>query len=249
MVACCLKGWLCRCNICNSNEVRSRLVSWYGYPKHRTVTVYHGVDLKNFSPNAKAKVQLRQQWKIDITDKVIISTARLSCEKCVDRLIDAFGEMSDTDNAWLFVVGEGRLRSELEELASKKKNANRIIFAGFQERVVDFLQMGDIFVLPSDVEGLSNAMMEAMAVGLIPVVTNVSGAVEAIQNGISGFIVEKTTQAVYDGLKKALALPNDEALRMASEARNSIQGRFSIETGTQEALCRLGIAHVPILLI
>ena len=249
MLVCGLKGWLCRYNICIGNDVRNRLVSWYGYPKHKTITVYHGLDLKVFSPDAKTKSQLRKQWGIGAADKVIISTARLSREKCIDRLIDAFGEIPEAANAWLFLVGEGPLKSDLEKLAGKKKNAGRIIFTGFQDRVVEFLQMSDIFALPSDIEGLSNAMMEAMAVGLVPVVTDAPGAAEAIRNGVDGFIVEKTSRAILDGLKRVLALPNDEAERMAEEARRSVTGKFNIETGAREALRKLGMAHLPMPLI
>ena len=245
VLPCGLKGWLCRYNICNSHDVRNRLIDWYGYPKHKTVTIYHGVDLTAFTPDSEAKARLREQWGIGAANKVIISTARFSPEKCIDRLIDAFGELSDFTGVWLFLVGDGPLKNDLEKLAAQKRNAGRIVFAGFQERVVDFLRMSDIFALPSDIEGLSNAMMEAMAVGLIPVVTDVPGAGETIRNGVDGFIVERTSVAVCAGLKKALALPEGEALKMSSEARGSIQKKFNVENGAREALRALGIPHLP----
>ncbi|MDP2654682.1 MAG: glycosyltransferase [Candidatus Omnitrophota bacterium] len=243
MLACGLKGWLCRYIVCNGNDSRDRLVKWYGYPRHKTVTVYHGVDLEVFHPDAMAKARLRHSWGIGPGDKVIVSTARLSPEKRIDRLIDAFGEIDGVPSSWLFLVGEGPLRKDLERLAGTKKNAGRIVFVGFQECVMDFLQMSDIFALPSDIEGLSNAMLEAMAVGLVPVVTDVPGAGEAMQNGVNGFIVQKSTQDMYAGLRRALMLSGQEAREISSKARECILTRFNQERGTRETLERLGMAQ------
>ena len=67
-----------------------------------------------------------------------------------------------------------------------------------------------------------------------------------IRNEINGFIVEKSARAIDDGLRKVLALPDDEARRMAEEARRSILGRFNIEIGAREALEKLGIAQLSV---
>jgi galacturonosyltransferase len=106
--------------------------------------------------------------------------------------------------------------------------------------------MCDIFVLPSDIEGLSNAMLEAMATGLITIVTDVPGAREVIDDGKNGFIVERSTESLRKGLLKALKLSRNASTEMSQNARNFIKGSFNIEKGSRETLKVLGIAHKPL---
>lgn len=234
-----LQGRLCTRTIAIGNEVRDRLIRWYHYPAGKTIRIYHGIDLRKFRPDPDIKREMRLKFNIPENAKVIVSTARLSPEKCVDRLIEAFDQVNDP-SAWLFIVGDGVLHKELKNLSSQKKSAPRIIFTGFQQSV-PFLQMSDIFALPSDIEGLSNAMVEAMAAGLVVVITDVPGAGEVIEPDVTGFIVPKSVDGVKDGIRKALAMNEPDVRAMTVKARKVVVEKFDIQNGIKNCLEMLKI--------
>ena len=114
---------------------------------------------------------------------------------------------------------------------------------GYQENASDFLKMSDLFALPSDNEGLSNAMLEAMATGLICVVTKTPGTDEVIENGINGFIVEPSEEGVSIGLRKSLSLSQTQRVIISQEARRLVRVNFDREIGLQRGLEVLGLGE------
>lgn len=223
-----------------SKEVKNRLVDWYGYSSRNITVAYPGIDLERFRPNALKRKEMRNKFGI-IDDKVIIlSTARLSKEKCLDRLIEAFENVSQTyENTILFFIGDGPERNRLERLVNESFFADRIKFLGYQERVEDFLIMSDIFVLTSNYEGFSLATVEAMACEVIPVRTDTCGAKEIITNGQDGFIVDCSTMGVREGLEKALALSAGQKRHMSMNARKTVEEKFELEKNIKLAITRL----------
>ena len=91
----------------------------------------------------------------------------------------------------LTLVGEGSERSELEQLANELGLSSHIEFVGYksQAEVREYLQKTDVFVLPSFAEGVPVSLMEAMAVGVPVVTTQVGGVSELVDNGVTGYIV------------------------------------------------------------
>ncbi|WP_426785043.1 glycosyltransferase [Rahnella variigena] len=97
------------------------------------------------------------------------------------------------------IIGDGPLRNDLELQVSELELNEQVIFSGAQtqETVTDYLNISDIFLLPSvtaadgDMEGIPVALMEAMAMGIPVISTFHSGIPELIENGISGFLVKE----------------------------------------------------------
>lgn len=224
-------------------EIERRLVEWYHYPRRAVTTVRHGTDLRVFSPEESSRRRMRDQYEIAADEIVIISTARLSVVKCVDRLVNAFDAVCGARRCRLLLLGDGPLRDDLVALAASKRHAGRIMFLGLRDTVVDFLRMSDVFVLPSENEGLSNAMMEAMATGLVCVVTQTPGAAEVIDEGRTGFIVERSEDGVRQGLLKAMSLSAEGRAQMGARAREAIAARFDIEKGLLQEMRLLGISE------
>ena len=81
-------------------------------------------------------------------------------------LIDAFSEISDAVDENLYIYGEGELRNNLEKQIKEKKLENRVFLPGDIKNVEEMLSKAALFVLPSDYEGMPNALMEAMAIGV-----------------------------------------------------------------------------------
>ncbi len=146
-------------------------------PEQKIDVIYNGIDTKLFKP-PKSKFQ-------DNTLN-IVSTGRLAEHKGFNYLIEA---LSRIEGVKLTLIGDGK------QLVSLKESANKlevnVIFKGRlkQTEIVTELQKSDIFVLPSLTEGMSNAILEAMACGLPIIATNVGGSIELIKS--NGFIVEK----------------------------------------------------------
>jgi N-acetyl-alpha-D-glucosaminyl L-malate synthase BshA len=124
------------------------------------------------------------------------------------------------------MIGDGPDRSRAEWLAVQKGIHNDVIFLGKQEQVQEKLSVGDIMLLPSELESFGLAALEAMACEVVPIATRVGGIPEVIEHGKSGFLAEVgdvETMARY-----AIELLSDEnGLRtMAKASRGVAQSRF-----------------------
>jgi len=152
-----------------------------------------------------------------------VLVARLVEQKGVDILIDAFARVADRLPDWrLDLVGDGPLRERLEAQARRAGIAERVSFHGHQADPFPFLYAASVFVLPSRFEGMPNAMLEAMGVGLAIIVSDASpGPLELIRHGETGLVFPTgDAGALADAI---LRLCGDSALRerfaAAAEAR------------------------------
>ncbi len=120
----------------------------------------------------------------------IVSVGRFFPQKNQKMLIQAFAEISPQNPDYqLIIYGEGPLRQELESLISNLHLDNKIFLPGFKKNIHELISDAEIFVLPSDYEGLSNALLEAMCMGIPCISTNVSGIDEVIKNNINGILI------------------------------------------------------------
>lgn len=128
------------------------------------------------------------------------------------------------------VAGESELAGEAAELARARGVADRIEPCGIVDDMPAFFAEADVFLLPSETEGMSNALLEAMAMEMPVVSTAVGGAPIMIDHGISGYLVEYgDVQGTASVLR---TLFNDESLgtEMGRAARERVEQRFSAES-------------------
>ena len=124
--------------------------------------------------------------------KEIVTVGRLEPQKNQKLLMDAFSLIADEFADYSLVVyGEGSLREELEAYIKEKRLQDRVFLPGAKSNIQDYIKDAELFVLSSDYEGIPNALIEAMAIGLPCISTDCSpgGARELIQNGTNGVIV------------------------------------------------------------
>jgi glycosyltransferase involved in cell wall biosynthesis len=158
---------------------------------------------------------------------------RLVTNKGFDVLLDALRKAVDESGEmrWqLLVFGDGAERANLERRCEELGLSNSVTFHGRVDSVAPFLENTDIFVLPSRTEGMSNALLEAMAHGLPCVATRIPGNVDVVTDGEDGVLVESEDAA---GLAEALlALGRDEALRerLGKAARRRVEDEYSIDS-------------------
>lgn len=123
---------------------------------------------------------------------VFVTTCRLVPVKNLDTLIKVFAKIVEENQdreLKLWIVGDGPERSSLESLVEEVGIKKNVVFWGFQEDVVPFLEKSDAFVLPSFSEGFSISLVEAMLCGLPCIVTNQGGPKEIVEDGESGFLI------------------------------------------------------------
>ena len=134
----------------------------------------------------------------------IVTSCRLEPQKNLDLLINSFAEIaSQYPTHMLYIYGEGTERSRLEMKALELGLTDRIVFPGYSNHIFEDILHAALFVLPSNYEGISNSMLEAIALGVPTIATDcpVGGARETIVDGFNGILVpvgnkEKMVQAI-----------------------------------------------------
>ncbi|MDO4940311.1 MAG: glycosyltransferase [Erysipelotrichaceae bacterium] len=139
-------------------------------------------------------------------EDLIVSVGRLEKQKNQEMLINAFAELNDKYPTYKLVIyGEGPNRDTLQELINSKSLQEKVLLPGSVDDVLDKIKSTKLFVLPSNYEGMSNALAEAMCVGLPVISTNVSGASDLITNNENGLIINiDNKQELINAIDKML---------------------------------------------
>lgn len=206
-----------------SREIDRELAE-LGVPTSARVHIPNGVDTARYRPlAANEKESLRSRLGLT-SGPLAVFTGRLVVEKRLDVLIGVWPEVRAAHpDAQLLLVGAGP-----EEKSLRAAAGAGIAFVGRQDDVAPYLQAADVFVLPSAAEGLSVALLEAMAAGLVPIVTNVGGAADVIEQGRNGWLIPPDDAAA---LRTALVRwLGDAAGRraMAEQARQRVTTEFAL---------------------
>lgn len=160
----------------------------------------------------------------------LIAVGRLHEVKGFDLLLTAFSQVQDKYPDWhLTILGEGPMRSQLEDLRSQLGLKDRVHFPGQVVNVDAYLRQADIFVLSSRFEGFPMAICEAMACGLPVLAVNcLSGPSDIIRDGIDGMLVPvNDVDALASGIEDLIADP-DKRQRLAQAAPQILE-RFGLE--------------------
>ncbi|MGH9891205.1 MAG: glycosyltransferase, partial [bacterium] len=155
----------------------------------------------------------------------------------------AFGDSPDVH---LLLVGDGEEEQGYRKVAAESRSRARIQFLGHSDRVADLMRMSDVFVLPSDNEGLARTLMEAMSSGLLAVSTRTPGSTELIRSEVNGFLCETSVESLTEALARCRQLPNADRIRMTSRARDMISTEFRLDNRVRQALNLLDLPAIPI---
>jgi len=193
--------------------------------------LYNGVDAREFRPQPQVREAVRRQLSLPADALVLGSVGRMVPLKDFLTLLKAARNLApEVSNLHVVLVGSGPELDTLRNyVADCQELSRRVLFAGTLDYVADVLNAMDIFVLPTLIEGMSNTLLEAMAVGLPVVATRVGGNPEVVSEGACGYLF--TPQDV-SGLTCLLrTLLRDEHLRreFGSAARQRALQEFSLE--------------------
>jgi glycosyltransferase involved in cell wall biosynthesis len=197
-----------------------------GIPRGRIRTIPNGVDTRRFAPpDDGERRRIRRALGLPPVP-VAVYTGRLSPEKGVDLLLDGWAEARRRGCLGMVcVVGDGPERASLERRVQRRGIAGAVRFAGATDDVLPWLHAADAFVLPSRQEGLSVALLEAMACGLAVVATDVGGNPEAA--GDAALLVPPEPGAIALALARVLGEPGG-ARELGERAWRRVHARFGI---------------------
>ena len=192
----------------------------------------NGINLEYFNPDLYLEIDknnLRLKLNIDSNDFVFIFVGRLVSDKGINELISAFDKLSaEKNNVKLLLVGN--FEQELDPLQpqtiEKINNNKSIVSVGFQADVRSYFSIANALVFASYREGFPNVVLQAGAMNLPCIVTNINGCNEIIENSVNGLIIEsKNEKAIFNTMNLFLS---DKKLveKLALNAREKIALRF-----------------------
>lgn len=192
----------------------------------------NGIDTSYFNPELyeeEFKNDLRRRLGINSEDFVFVFVGRLVADKGINEMIEAFELLQQKHSkVKLLLVGsfEEELDPLLPETLRKIKENNSIITVGFQSDVRAYLAISEVLVFPSYREGFPNVVMQAGAMGLPCIVSNINGCNEIIIDGENGVIISvKDVEAVFNKMKLFIEDYNFY-LKLKSNTRHLIVSRF-----------------------
>jgi glycosyltransferase involved in cell wall biosynthesis len=209
--------------VTTGEALKNQLIERNRFPEQRLDSVPTGIDAARFRPGDQATA--RAALNLPRDRKLIGIVARLRSEKGHRLLIEALPE-----DMHLVIVGDGPMRGALEELVIKNNLQQRVVFAGTQTDVVPWLQALDVFALPSyGNEGVPQALVQAMLVGLPCVTTGVGSIPEAAIHEKTALVVPaQDSKTLGSEIQRLLANP-DLARRLGDEARRHCAANFSYQ--------------------
>lgn len=196
---------------------RQKLIA-LGLPPERVFSVPHGIQMERFPIATQPKV-------FDA-----IFTGMFVGLKELHRLVAAWRLVVDEmPHAKLALVGDGVLRADLEAQVASLNLDDHVLFTGWVESVSPYLQGARIFCNVSNQEGVPHAMLEAMAMGLVPVVTAVGGVPSVIREGENGFMVENPADPAQMAAKILRLLKDDNTYQQMRQNALAIRAEHTYE--------------------
>jgi glycosyltransferase involved in cell wall biosynthesis len=219
-----------------SEETRRTMIEEGASPESISL-IPNGLDTGFFRPpDLEERRAVRARYGYGPDDVVVIYVGRLVFRKRVDLLLSAFARLGQESAGKCAIVGGGSKLNDLKALAKGLGLDERVRFVGPVDNVRDFYWLGDVFVLPSQFEGLPVALLEGMACGMAVLVTECPGNLVVVTDGVNGL-----TSAVddEDHLAQRLArLMGDAMLRrtLGEEARRTVLERYSMQAVSEAHL-------------
>lgn len=168
------------------------------------------------------------------TPRRFVCTQQLEANKGHLVLLEAFSQISEPFE--LHIWGEGAKEQALKKSVHTFGLTKHVFFHGFSTNIIDALQEGDIFLLASMSEGLPNTLLEAMAVGLLPITRLVGGVDEVLTPKLRSWALPYNAgvEDFQRNIRRALELSREELLELQEHAREACQDSFNIHTQVAE---------------
>ena len=213
-----------------TSEIRAELLE-AGFPEDTIATIPNGVDTTRFHPVSDPdKRSLREKLRLP-DGNISVFVGGLKPKKRVDFLISAWKIVQmKQPNSYLLIIGDGPLRPQLAEQCRALGLERNVSFVGVVDEVNEYLRASDLFVLPSLGEGLSNALLEAMATGLAVITTDTQGNRDVVAHGDNGLLFAPEDESELARCLVDVLSDESKATRLGQSALATVKTRFSLET-------------------
>lgn len=181
-----------------SEEAKTKFIELFNHKKDNIFVIYNLIPKDEIISKANNEIISKRKF-------TIVLVGRLNSQKRFDKAIDV-AELLHKDGVDfdMWILGEGELRSELENRISQKGLDGIVHLIGFKNPPYPYLDVADIYLSTSDSEGYPLTMCEALCIGLPIVSTKTSGPNEILENSKYGLLVDFDTESIYKGVSKLI---------------------------------------------
>ncbi len=214
--------------IANSESVRSSHIKEEKIISDKVIAISNGVDTQKFNPQMINAKKQKELLDIENSLPVIGVVSRLVKGKGLEYFLESVEQVLQSSSAKFLIIGDGPLRDKLEKMINELGISNEVLFVGYYQYLVEILSVIDILVIPSLSEGLSNVLLEGMAMAKPVVTTNIESNTQVVVNGKTGILVPVgNPEALADGIIRLLK-NKKEARRMGLAGRRRVEQYFDI---------------------
>lgn len=190
-------------------------------------TIHNGIAAQIVNSN-------RQEFAPATAVVIFITVARLAPIKNQALMLRAFGLLHNrVPESELWIIGDGPEAESLKALSAELGVSAAVTFVGYQEKVADWLNRADVFLLSSNYEGVSISVLEAMRAGLPVIASNVGGIPETVETEVTGLVFESGNAEQMAQAMERLALDQPLRKKMGAVGTQRLQANFSIEAMLQ----------------
>ena len=220
--------------LCVSDAIRKMLEPDINNPD-KLLTIHSGVDPSKYKMRFYSNY-LKKKYGLPAESKIIGNTSALADHKDYFTFVNtAQHVLSNYEDVYFFIVGEGPLEPEIREYIVQKNLNEKIIMTGFLSNIIEVLDSFDIFLFTSKTEGLGTSVLDALGMGIPVVATKAGGVPEMISHNENGLLAEvKDANQLSLHLKNLLRNP-ELGKKLAASGRQTIHS-FSTEQVAKKTL-------------
>lgn len=220
--------------VANSQAVADAYRGQAGIDPHKLHVIRNGVT-PVVPVSDERRAELRRELGAGPSDLLVGSVGMLREVKRHSLLLDAFAKVAATrPEMRLAIIGEGRMRAELEGQVADLGLAGRVVLPGAVVDVRPLFDAFDIVASASRIEGMPNALLEAAAAGRPVVTTAAGGAVEVVSDGVTGIVTPVEDEAALAAALDAVAASAELRSRFGAAAREHVAAAFGMDRFVQE---------------
>lgn len=218
--------------LCDSHVERTDVLKWKIAAPDRARVIWNGIDLDRLFVPPRDRARIRARLGLSEATPILITVCRLNKPRDFETLLAGLAHIARAcPEVQLLIVGDGPQRAHVEALITQYQVAQHVRLLGLVQDVGEILAAADVAVLiTAGWEGLPLSALEAMALGLPLIISDVGGNREAIVNGTTGYLVPPRDAAAF--AQTAIGLLNDrsQALRLGQAGAARVRREFGLQT-------------------
>jgi glycosyltransferase involved in cell wall biosynthesis len=199
-----------------------------GFSPERISVIPNGHEIDRYAGNVDRDT-IRARVGVQPHEPMLLCVGRLVDTKRVSDAVAALDLLGDSSRAKLVIVGDGPERGALNNEVNRRGLQKKVVFTGQRTDVPELLRAADVFVFPSETEGLPNSLIEACLAGLPVVACDVPGVADVVKDGETAILVPPRHQTELAAAVRRVLTEPVVASRLAAAAQSLARNRYSID--------------------